>query len=122
MNVECDCSMESMLLAAGPDLCHTNKLRPGRTFLNSRYGPGKVVGTLNNCRIWYTIDSGECNAWYWTKTELNDLVSSGVVVFESEEKDADEDKKQRAEPAQHSYEAASDSYSCIHSEERATGA
>ena len=43
------------------------------------------------------------------KTELNDLVSSGVVVFEPEEKDADEDKKQRAEPAQHSYEAASDS-------------
>lgn len=81
LEVAVDTRRSSVFASAGT-ACEAFNLRTGSKF-RSLYGEGSIVGARPG-QVWFALDSGDNGAWYWTESELADLVATGFVHFDSE--------------------------------------
>jgi len=63
-------------------------LKPGAIFTWEKYGVGKILGARNE-QVWYQMQGGDssssnCEAWYWLREELDALLGTGIVTFDTE--------------------------------------
>ena len=79
MNVAVETSDEAIKQALG-DVSERFNIYAGKCFTNTKYGDGRIAGAKGP-QLWYTMDSGEIDAWYWDKDEVADLVDTGVLDF-----------------------------------------
>jgi hypothetical protein len=77
--ISIDTSKEAITKAAG-SIGEIFTLREGTRF-RSAYGEGVIVGARIG-QVWFTLDNNDTGAWYWTESELSDVVSNGIVTFD----------------------------------------
>jgi hypothetical protein len=80
IEVAIDTTMDSMKKVVG-SLVQNHKIQAGMRFRCSQYGEGVIVGTRGESQLWYIYDEIINGAWYWTPSELTELLDSGIVFL-----------------------------------------
>jgi len=90
LEVAVDMSIEAIERALGEALASSCGLRAGKKF-QSQFGDGHIIGARYN-QLWWVLESGESDAWYWTREEFRDLLDTGELNFGDEESKSEDEK------------------------------
>ena len=82
--VHINTSKEAIATAVGSDIADKYQLVANMR-IHTQYGDGTLLGA-KDYQLWYSYDlnsGGDNNNWYWRKSEIVELLDSGVISFSS---------------------------------------